>query len=84
MSFPGGTVGIESAFECRRHKRCGFGPWVGKIPWRRVWPPFPLLLLRESHGQRNLAGYSPWGRTELDMTELLTLYFALPLCATLL
>ena len=25
--------------------------------------------LGESHGQKNLAGYSPWGCTELDMTE---------------
>ena len=24
----------------------------------------------ESHGQRSLAGYSPWGRKELDMTEV--------------
>ena len=30
----GGTRGKESACECRRHKRCGFDPWVGKIPWR--------------------------------------------------
>ena len=26
------------------------------------------------HGQRSLAGYSPWGPKELDMTELLTLH----------
>ena len=24
----------------------------------------------ESHGQRNLAGYSPWGRKESDTTEV--------------
>ena len=35
--------------------------WVGKIPWRREWQPTPVFLLGESHGQRNLAGYSPWG-----------------------
>ena len=29
--------GKESACQCRRHKRQGFNPWVGKIPWRRVW-----------------------------------------------
>jgi len=28
--------GKEPACQCRRHKRCGFGPWVGKIPWRRA------------------------------------------------
>ena len=25
------------------------------------WQPTPVLLPGESHGQRNLAGYSPWG-----------------------
>ena len=29
----------------------------------------PVFLPGESHGQRSLAGYSPWGRKELDMTE---------------
>ena len=36
-------------------------PWVGEIPWRREWLPTPVLLPGEFHGQRNLAGYSPWG-----------------------
>ena len=27
------------------------------------------ILSGESHGQRSLAGYSPWGHKELDMTE---------------
>ena len=40
----------------------GFDPWVGKIPWRRKWQPTPILLPGESHGQRSLAGYIPWGR----------------------
>ena len=40
--------------------------------WRRKWQPTPVLLPGESHGQRSLAGYSPWGRKELDMTEQLT------------
>ena len=30
----------------------------------------PVFLPRESHGQRSLAGYSPWGHKEQDMTEL--------------
>ena len=33
----------------------------------------PIFLLGKSHGQRSLAGYSPWGRKESDMTEQLTL-----------
>ena len=30
--FSGGTSGKELACQCRRHKRRGFNPWVGKIP----------------------------------------------------
>ena len=32
----------ESVCQCRRHKRCRFDPWVGKIPWRRKWQPTPV------------------------------------------
>ena len=42
---------------------------VGKIPWRRAWQPTPVFLPRKFHGQRSLAGYSPCGCKELDMTE---------------
>ena len=48
-------------------------PWVGKIPWRRRWQPTPVILAGEFHGQRSLAGYSPWGRKESNMTEWLSL-----------
>ena len=37
--------------------------------WRRAWQPTPVFLPGESHEQRNLVGYSPWGRKESDMTE---------------
>ena len=48
--------------------------WVGFLgqedfPWRRKWQPTPVFLPRESHGQRSLAGYSPWAhksRTRLS------------------
>ena len=33
------------------------------------WQPSPVFLPGESHGQRSLVGYSPWGRKELDTTE---------------
>ena len=49
--------GKESACYCRRS---GFDPWVGKIPWRRKWLTTPVFLPGEPHGQRGLAGYSPW------------------------
>ena len=37
------------------------------------WQPTTVLLLGEFHRQRSLAGYSPWGHKESDMTEQLTL-----------
>ena len=59
----------ESACQCRRCRRHGFDPWVGKITWWRQWQSTPVFLLGESHGQWSLASYSPWGRKESDMTE---------------
>ena len=67
--FPAGTSGKEAACQCRRLKRCRFDPWVGKIPWKHEWQPTPVFLSGESHRQRSLVGYSPWGLKELDMTE---------------
>ena len=40
--------------------------------WRRERLPTPVFWPREFHGQSSLAGYSPWGRTELDTTEWLS------------
>ena len=42
-------------------------------PGRRAWQPTPVFLPRESHGQKSLAGYSPWGRKKSDTTERLIL-----------
>ena len=64
----------EPTCQCRRRKRCGFIPWVGNSPWRRAWPPTPVLLPGESHGQRSLAGYSPWGRKESVMIKWLSMH----------
>ena len=47
----------------------GFNSWVRKIPWRRAWQPAPVLLTGESHGQRSLAGCSPWDCKEPNTTE---------------
>ena len=60
----------KSACECRRHQRHGFNPWVGKIPWSGKWQPALVFLRGKFHGQSILAGYSPWGRNELDTTVL--------------
>ena len=63
--------GKEPTCQCRRQKRQGFDPLVRKIPWRREWQPTPVFLPGESHGQRSLVGYSPWGWKESDSTERL-------------
>ena len=50
----------------------GFDPWVRKIIWRREWQPTPVLLPGESHGQKSLVVFSPWGHKELGMAGQLT------------
>ena len=47
-------------------RKCGFDPWVRKIPWK--WQSTAVLLPGKSHGQRSLVGCSPWGykRVEQD------------------
>ena len=67
LGFPSGSDSKASA--CK----AGVLGAVGKIPWRRSWQPTPVLLPGESHGQRSLAGYSPWGCKGSDTTEPLTL-----------
>jgi len=49
----------------------GFHPWFRKIPWfgKRAWQPTPVFWSEEFHGQRSMAGNSPWGCKESDMTE---------------
>ena len=41
--FPNGSVGKESTCNAS-HRRCGFDPWVGKIPWRGKWQPTLAFL----------------------------------------
>ena len=65
--FPGGASGKEPACQFRRH---GFDLWIGKVAWRKKWQPTPVFLPGESHGQRSLEGYSPWGCEESDMAEV--------------
>ena len=44
--------GQESCLQCRRHRRPGFDPWVGKIPWRKKWQPTPVFLPGKSQRDR--------------------------------
>ena len=68
--FPGGSSGKEPAYQCRRHQRHGFDPWVRKICWRRSRQPTPVFLPGEPHEQRSLVGYSSKSHKESDMTEV--------------
>ena len=45
---------------------------VRNISSRRKWQPTPVFLLGEFHGQKSLAGYSPWSHKESDMPKRLT------------
>ena len=69
---------------CLQCRRPGFNPWVRKIPRRREWQPTPVFLPGESHGQRNLVGYSPWSHKELDPTKWLNTFFCFKEARTLL
>ena len=70
--IPRGWVVKNSPASARRHKRHRFASHIGKTPWRRKWQPAPVFVPGESYGRRNLAGCSPWGRKELDMTAQLS------------
>ena len=53
-----------------------FDPWVRNYPWRRAGQHTPVFLPGEFHGQRSLAGYSPWVAktwTQLSHEHLCTL-----------
>ena len=58
LGFPGGSV--VKSLPAMQEIRIQF--WVRKIPRQRKWQPTPVFLPGKSHGQRSLAGYSPWGR----------------------
>ena len=64
--FPSGSDDKESAYNSGDS---GSFPGSGRCSWRREWPPTPVFLPGESHGQRTLMGYSPWGCKESDTTE---------------
>ena len=68
VGLPSRLNGEESTCQCRRCRRRGFDPWVGTISWGRKWQPMTVFLPGKFHGQRSLAGYSPWGHNESDTT----------------
>ena len=66
LGFPGGSDGKESA--------CNAGDLdsvsrLGRSPGGGHGNPLQCSCLENPPGQRSLAGYNPWGRKDLDMTE---------------
>ena len=63
--------GKESACQCRRGKRHGFNPWVGKIPQSKKQQPIPVFLPGKFHGQRSLGSMGSMGsqRVRHDSTH---------------
>ena len=82
-SFPSGSDGKESANNTGNIRDVGLISGLGRFPWRRAWLPTPVLLPGESHGQRSLVSYSPFGHRESNMTEWLTLPLFHPKVQTL-
>ena len=66
LGFPSGSEGKESACNA---EDLGSVSGLGKSPGGRQGNPLQYSCPENPHGQRNLAGYSPWGHEELDMTE---------------
>ena len=85
LGFPGGSNGKESAGNVGD---LGLIPGVGISPQEWHGKPLQYSCLENSHGQKSLAGYTPWGHKELDMTEWLSMLLLLShfsgvrLCAT--
>ena len=69
--LPWWPSGKQSA--CQR-RRCGFEPWVRKIPWRSKWQPSLVFLPGEFCSERSLVSHSPRGHKELDTAEQLGMH----------
>ena len=67
VRFPGGSDVKEFAYSSGD---LGSIPWSGRFPWRIT--PF---LPGESHGQRKLVGYRPWGFKKSNTTEHFHTFF---------
>jgi len=69
LGFPDGSAGKESA--CKAGD-LGLILGLGRSLGGGYGNPFQYSCLENPHGQKCLAGYSPWGHKELDMTECLS------------
>ena len=69
QGLPQGLSGKESTCQCR------IPALVGKLPWRRKRQLTPVFLPENSHGQRRLMGYSPWGHKRVVQTASKHVYY---------
>ena len=63
-------MGQESASNVGDTGDTGWIPGEGRFSGGGKWQPTPVFLPENSHGQRSLAGYSPWGCKESDTTKV--------------
>ena len=74
-----GLSRVFTSTTIQKHLFFGAQPFLWSNSHIRTWLLEKIILLTpvflpgESHGQRNLAGYSPWGCKELDTTEQLSM-----------
>jgi len=70
LGFPGDSDSKESTSNVGD---LGSITGLGSSPGGRHGKPLQYSCLENPHGQRSLAGYSPWGRKESDTTEQLSI-----------
>ena len=66
LGFPGGSVVKKPPANAEDMSSI---PGLGRSPGEGNANPLQYSCLENSHGQRSLAGYSPWGHKESDTTE---------------
>ena len=70
LAFQGALVVKKSPANTGDIRDVGSVPGWGRSPGGGHGNPLQYSCLENPHGQRSLAGCSPWGRKELDMTEV--------------
>ena len=68
-SVPGGTSGKDPTCQCRRCERCGFDPWIRKIPRRKAWQPSTPVVLPGESQDRGAWRVTVHRVSKSDMTE---------------
>ena len=67
--FPGGSVVKNAPANAAEAADAGSISESRRRPWRREWQLTSAFLPGESHEQRSLVGYGPWGCKESDNTD---------------